>query len=101
MMVAYEGNEARRRYLKGKPKKWGFKIFAICGVSGMVYNTIQYGDDNISRNHQFSNTEGNLVLVPRLTGGPHIQNKPSSKVYFDNFFTSPNLKAASVKRTVF
>lgn len=95
MMVPYKGNKAgsRRQYLKSNLKKWGFKIFARCGISGMIYDFIPYGGEDTFRNHNFSKIEeglgfGSKVVIALCSS---IQDKPLSVVYFDNFFTIPEL----------
>lgn len=96
MMVPYKGTRAgsRRQYLRNKPKKWGFKFFVRCGVSGMVYDFIPYGGENTFINHDFSEQEqryfgiGGKVVVALCKS---IHNKPLKVVYFDNWFSSLEL----------
>lgn len=95
MMVPYKGKKAgsRRQYIKSKPKKWGFKMFVRCGISGMVYDFIPYGGEDTFRNHQFSDIEegygfGAKVVIALCKS---IQNMPLSTAYFDNYFTSLEL----------
>ena len=37
-MIPYKGKNSLRQYLPKKPKKWGFKVLARCGVSGLTYD---------------------------------------------------------------
>lgn len=99
MMVPYKGKKAgfRRQYLPKKPKKWGFKVFVRAGVSGIVYDYILYGGQ-----WTFQNT-GSPIYFPAneshfgfgaqivLALSQTIQNKPTTVLFFDNFFTSPLL----------
>lgn len=95
MMIPYKGTKAgsRRQYMQKKPKKWGFKLFVRCGVSGLVYDFFPYGGDDSFRNIEFSASEevfglsGKTVIALAKT----INNPTCSVIYFDNFFTSPDL----------
>lgn len=96
MMVPYKGKKAgsRRQYMKNKPKKWGFKLFVRAGIDGMVYDFFPYSGENTFQNVQFSDYENSyfglgpkVVIVLCKT----IPNKPLSTVFFDNFFTTPEL----------
>lgn len=41
-IVPFKGKISIKQYMKGKPNPWGFKIFLLCGESGIVYNMILY-----------------------------------------------------------
>lgn len=96
MMVPYKGTKAgsRRQYIKSKPKKWGFKFFIRAGINGQIFDILPYGGGSTFTNIQFSEYEkkyfglgGKVVLALAST----IPKKPLSVVYYDNFFTSPEL----------
>ena len=36
-MIPFKGKHNLKQYLPKKPIKWGFKVFARCGVSGLTY----------------------------------------------------------------
>ena len=36
-MIPFKGKHNLKQYLAKKPNKWGFKVFARCGVSGLTY----------------------------------------------------------------
>ncbi|KAJ8416032.1 hypothetical protein AAFF_G00380540 [Aldrovandia affinis] len=44
VMVAYEGKTAGnlRQYIKNKPDKWGFKLFARASVDGFIHDMVLY-----------------------------------------------------------
>ncbi|UYV78050.1 PGBD5 [Cordylochernes scorpioides] len=84
-MCPFRGRVGFRVYIKGKPHKYGIKIFQICeAVSGYAYNLDIYtGKDPEQPEH---NSNPNLVdrLAKRFYGqGYHI--------YFDRWFSSPEL----------
>lgn len=96
MMVPYKGKKAgsRRQYMKNKPKKWGFKLFVRAGVDGMVYDFFPYSGENTFQDIQFSEYENSYFgLGPKVVIAlcKSIPNKPLSIIYFDNFFTTPEL----------
>ncbi len=37
-VVPFKGHSSLKRYLKNKPKKWGYKLWAMAGMSGYVYD---------------------------------------------------------------
>ena len=41
-IIPYKGKNSLRQYLPKKPKKWGFKVFARCGVSDLTYDFHMY-----------------------------------------------------------
>lgn len=96
MMVPYKGKKAgsRKQYMKNKPKKWGFKLFVRAGIDGMVYDFLTYSGESTFRNIHFSPYEisyfglGPKVVIALCSS---ISDKPLTVVYFDNFFTTPEL----------
>jgi len=96
MMIPYKGKKAgsRRQYIKSKPKKWGFKFFIRAGVNGCIYDFLPYGGESTFNNIHFSDVEHKYFgLGPKvvLALASTIPNKPLSTMYFDNFFTTPEL----------
>lgn len=37
-IVPFKGRSSMRTYNPKKPKKWGYKIFVLSGIDGLVYN---------------------------------------------------------------
>lgn len=94
MMVPYKGTKAgsRRQYVKSKPKK--FKFFIRAGINGQIFDILPYGGESTFSGFKFSDHEnkyfglgGKVVLALAST----IPKKPLSVIYYDNFFTSPEL----------
>ena len=80
-----------KQYLPKKPHKWGIKVWARCGVSGIVYDFQVYtgagsgaGDDDNTPN---LGVGGNVVKHLTSSLPSHVGHK----VYFDNYFSSVNL----------
>ena len=77
-----------RQYIPKKPHKWGIKVWARCGVSGMVYDFEVYTGASPKGNQdelgQNLGVGGNVVA--RLSSSLPIN--VGYKLYFDNYFTS-------------
>jgi hypothetical protein len=96
MMVPYKGKKAgsRRQYMQNKPKYGELSYLYSAGIDGMVYDFLVYSGDCTFRNITFSTFEtGYFGLGPKVVIAlcSTISNKPLSVVYFDNFFTTPEL----------
>jgi hypothetical protein len=95
-MIPYKGTKAgyRRQYIKSKPKKWGFKFFIRAGINGQVFDILPYGGESTFTDIQFTEYEnkyfglGGKVILALASTKP---KKPLSVIYYDNFFTSPEL----------
>ncbi|MPC56634.1 PiggyBac transposable element-derived protein 3 [Portunus trituberculatus] len=94
-IVPYKGTSSIRTYNPKKPKKWGYKIFVLSGIDGLVYNfKIYTGSISPVPGQPDVKASGNIVLdllqpIPR--GVWH-------KVYFDNWFNSPLLQVTLWKQ---
>ena len=84
-MIPTKARSSLHQYLPKKPHKWGIKVWARCGISGMLY------DFEIYTGKQAENKEFGKVgsVVTRLV--EHLPKHAGHKVYFDNLFTSLNL----------
>ena len=77
-----------RQYMPKKPHKWGIKIWAFCGISGMLCNFEVYtGRGTDQRDIPGILMGGNVVY--RLTR--ILPKERNYKVFFDNYFSSLNL----------
>lgn len=95
MMVKYKGNRAgsRKQYMPKKPTKWGFKMFVRSGVSGIVYDFLMYGGSDTFRNIDFPVSEDNMPKTSKyvLALAQTIKYPALSAIYFDRFFSNPEL----------
>ena len=91
-LVPFKGASSLKRYLPKKPKKWGYKLWAIAGVSGYVYTFEVDGEKGKTGPPdgwdapEKCGESGFVVLrlIQKLEEDKH-------KVFFDNFFSSPEL----------
>ena len=91
-VVPFKGRSGLKRYLKNKPKKWGYKLWAIAGKNGYVYD---FEVDGMTRSNgppagtnppNMIGESGYVVLRLTKTLEPNLH-----KVFFDNYFNSPEL----------
>ena len=92
-IIPFKGESSLRRYLPKKPKKWGFKIFSRNGQSGFCYDFEVEGapdpqqSDEINPLDTIGKSAGDVVL--RMCS--KLPKNQNYKVYFDNYFTFPEL----------
>ena len=84
-MVPHFGRSSLKMYIRGKPIRFGFKLWSLCATNGYPYHLQIYkGRDTTG------NTE---PLVARVVKSmvdivSSCSNVESHSLYFDNFFTS-------------
>ena len=84
-----KGRSSLKQYLPNKPNKWGIKVWARCGVSGIVYDFEIYCGKNGSNVDEIPGLLMGGNVVYRLTRS--LPLGVNHKVYFDNFFSSANI----------
>lgn len=71
-----------------KPKKWGYKAFAMCGTDGMLYNYFVYCHKiELVPNRPDLSASGNSVLALAEI----VPDNRHHKNYFENWFTGLGL----------
>lgn len=85
-MIPFKGRSGLKQFIRNKPHRWGFKVFARAGMSGLVYDFMVYTGKAMKLPGNLG-VAGNVVmkLVENLS-----ENK-NFKLYFDNWFTSVDL----------
>lgn len=86
-MVPYYGKHSAKMFIKGKPVRFGFKIWCLTSSDGYLFQFIPYGGKEKDPVKQQFGLGGHIVLELLSL----VKNKSHHKVYFDNFFTSYNL----------
>ena len=83
-----KGRTSSKQYLPKKPNKWGIKVWARCGISGVIYDfEIYTGKSTTAETKPELLMGGNVVY--RLTR--FLPENGNYKVFFDNIFTSIQL----------
>lgn len=89
-MIATKGRTSFLQYMKAKPHKWGYKVFALCGKSGIAHDFYLYvgkEDQPSSSGHPNMGMSSNVVVRLSRSIPRHINHKK----FFDNFATSEQL----------
>ena len=84
-MVPYYGHHSAKMFIRGKPIRFGYKIWMLCSSDGYPYQAVIYCGKS-DRPDQVSLGEH---VVTRLSNV--ISDKSQHELYFDNFFTSYSL----------
>lgn len=93
VMVAYKGKTAGnlRQYIKNKPDKWGFKLFARASEDGFIHDMILYQGKTTLQAHglplspeqEAMGSTSQIVSVLAST----MSSSTTTAIFADNFFT--------------
>lgn len=88
-MIAYFGRHGCKQFIKGKPLRFGYKVWSLCTPSGYLVNFEVYQGNNPRSNPEYEERFGKcaaplLSMIDDFT--PNVQQLPFS-FYFDNLFT--------------
>lgn len=86
IIIPFKGRSSIKQYIKNKPHKWGFKMFARAGSSGLLYDCEIYVGKGTTLVSSLG-ISGDIVI--RLC--KNIPLHKNYKLYCDNWFTSPQL----------
>jgi DNA excision repair protein ERCC-6 len=85
-MVPYYGRHSCKMFIRGKPIRFGYKLWCMCGNDGYPYYTIIYtGKSNES------GPPGTRVVQSMVDVVKEHSSTERHEIYFDNFFTSYQL----------
>lgn len=93
-MVKYYGRHSLKMYIKGKPVKFGYKLWMLCGHNGYPFQILPYQGKKEKDNEPLSTR-----VVERLTSV--IEHPNQHAVYMDNFFSSYGLAVRMKKKGFF
>ena len=77
-----------KQFIRGKPIRFGYKFWALCGVSGYCYNFDIYGDKSSADDNRADLLLGSKVVLNMLDV---VEEPQSYSVFFDNLFTGYEL----------
>ena len=87
VMVPYYGRHGTKQFIRGKPVRYGYKIWALASSKGYMYQVEPYCGA-MTNLETTGNGQGYDVVLGLL----NKSNVPSGKcIYFDNLFTSFSL----------
>jgi len=85
-MVPYFGSHSCKMYMKGKPVRFGFKVWCLCSSKSYLFNSILH----VGKDEAFDKEMGlGAGVVFQLLDV--VENPQEHEIYFDNFFTSRKL----------
>ena len=87
-MVPYYGRHSSKMFIKGKPIRFGYKLWCLCGSDGYPYHLILYQGKEAMRSKEPLGIQviGKMVNVIEQTS-----ETTRHELFFDNFFTSHDL----------
>ena len=93
-MVPYLGWHSAKMFIRGKPIRFGFKIWCLCGSDSYPYNMKIYQGKEKKLQDQPLGTRviNNMVDVTTANSSALLH-----ELYFDNFFTSYSLMSDLAK----
>nr|CAH7746200.1 unnamed protein product [Callosobruchus chinensis] len=92
-MVKYFGHHSAKQFIRGKPVRFGYKVWMLCSSTGYCYNFDVYcgaKPSSISTENQKKSTLplGSKVVLELLEC---VAQPSDHSVFFDNYFTSHSL----------
>ena len=87
-MVPYFGKHSAKMYIKGKPIRFGYKIWCLCGKDGFPHHLQIYTGKGEERPTQ---PLGSRVVNTMVGVVEENSDVTRHKLFFDNFFTSYSL----------
>ena len=96
-IIPTKGCTSFKQYCPKKPHKWGIKVWARCGVSGLVYDFEVYSGKSNDREEMPELLMAGNVVHRLCDTLPHNMNH---KIYFDNYFSSLPLLQYLTKKKI-
>ncbi|XP_051168423.1 piggyBac transposable element-derived protein 3-like [Leptopilina boulardi] len=95
MMLRFYGRSVLKQFIKGKPVRFGIKLWALCSSNGYLFDFEIYCGKMDNKSEKLANcTLGSRVVINMLQvvfRNVHLRNREDLHIYFDNLFTSPDL----------
>jgi len=100
-MIPFKGKHGleHEQYHSKKVRKWGYKVFVLCGVSGYVYDFEIYSgkQDNVVLPEEVDcGASGNVVIRLSRT----VPDGCNFRLFFDIYFNSVDLQLALAHRGI-
>ena len=83
-MIKYYGRHGTKQFVRGKPIRFGYKLFSLASPSGYLYHAEPYCGRDTKLSETSLGLGGNVVLS--LVNECHVSE--SYHLFFDNWFTS-------------
>lgn len=86
-MVPYFGRHGAKQFIKGKPIRYGYKVWSLCNPAGYLIQFHPYQGKENDRPHMELGLGGSVVM----TLVSKLPNNKSFKIYSDRYFSSLKL----------
>ncbi|XP_064614532.1 piggyBac transposable element-derived protein 2-like [Liolophura sinensis] len=83
IMVAFKGRSGLKQYIRNKPRKWGFKLWARAGSDGILHDFDVYQGKRDTDNSNRVGMGGNVVLEMTRK----LPTDANFRIYADNLFS--------------
>ena len=91
-MVPYFGRHSAKMFIRGKPIRFGYKIWSLCGINGYPYHLKIYQGKERSANATTQQEPLGTRVINTMVGIINTNSEVlGHKLYLDNFFTSYDL----------
>lgn len=92
-MVKYFGKHSCKQFIRGKPIRFGYKIWSLNTQSGYLVNFSLYQGNDAQIKREYQNVFGKATapLIKLLDDLPEVKKKLRYNIFFDNLFTSFHL----------
>jgi len=86
-MVPYFGRHSCKMFIRGKPVRFGFKLWCLCSYNGYLFKFIPYSGKSKCEKEgtMLYDSLGTRVVMELLSV---IDNPQEYRIFFDNFFSS-------------
>ena len=82
-MVSYKGRSKLKQYNSQKPKKWGYKLYVLTSLEGLIFNLeVHTGTIDICPGQPDLQASGNIVMHLLQ----HIPRHQWFKLFIDNWY---------------
>jgi hypothetical protein len=96
-IIPTKSRTSLKQYCPKKPNKWGIKVWARCGVSGLVYDFEVYtGKSDLDEDFPSLLMGGNVVHRLCET----LPSNVNHKLFFDNYISSLKLLQYLTKQKI-
>jgi len=98
-MVPYFGRHSAKIFIRGKPIRFGYKIWGLCGNDGYPYHLKIYQGKEPTATAQ-QETLGKIVINTMVGIITENSDALNHELYFDNFFSSYELMCELAEKDV-
>lgn len=100
VMVAFKGRSGLKQFMRNKPHRWGFKLWARAGIDGMLHDWDVYQGSKKSDQTQSQKSTLGVAGDVVFTMAEKLKTGDNFIIFADNFFSSFRLVNALKERSI-